>query len=160
MLLPYAKYQRASAMRVPLRVHPAGRAESTGTGRVRRRRRRRGRRRRRRAELPRQPLAREEAGREIPAVDDGEPEAARRHRVRLERLVGVERDLNARDARLSAQALDGLRRDRTPHPVRPEDRKSTRLNSSHLGISYAVFCLKKKKRTIKKHNINNKSIDR
>src|SRR5262245_8929472 len=27
---------------------------------------------------------------------------------------------------------------------RPRDRKSTRLNSSHLGISYAVFCLKKK----------------
>src|SRR5258705_9350828 len=27
------------------------------------------------------------------------------------------------------------------------DRKSTRLNSSHLGISYAVFCLKKKKRS-------------
>src|SRR5256885_13208856 len=27
----------------------------------------------------------------------------------------------------------------------PRDRKSTRLNSSHLGISYAVFCLKKKK---------------
>src|ERR1039458_7968929 len=30
---------------------------------------------------------------------------------------------------------------------RPRDRKSTRLNSSHLGISYAVFCLKKKKPT-------------
>src|SRR5437899_5362144 len=30
----------------------------------------------------------------------------------------------------------------TPIP----DRKSTRLNSSHLGISYAVFCLKKKKK--------------
>src|SRR5437899_8080716 len=30
------------------------------------------------------------------------------------------------------------------------DRKSTRLNSSHLGISYAVFCLKKKKK-YKKH---------
>src|SRR5258705_9178572 len=29
---------------------------------------------------------------------------------------------------------------------RGEDRKSTRLNSSHLGISYAVFCLKKKKK--------------
>src|SRR2546426_9247062 len=29
-------------------------------------------------------------------------------------------------------------------PERPEDRKSTRLNSSHLVISYAVFCLKKK----------------
>src|SRR5262245_62594202 len=28
------------------------------------------------------------------------------------------------------------------------DRKSTRLNSSHLGISYAVFCLKKKKKTM------------
>src|SRR5262245_63314117 len=30
---------------------------------------------------------------------------------------------------------------------RAADRKSTRLNSSHLGISYAVFCLKKKKKT-------------
>src|SRR5207249_11788494 len=32
-------------------------------------------------------------------------------------------------------------------PVTPEDRKSTRLNSSHVSISYAVFCLKKKKTT-------------
>src|SRR2546426_8549635 len=31
------------------------------------------------------------------------------------------------------------------------DRKSTRLNSSHLVISYAVFCLKKKKRTREYH---------
>src|SRR5699024_12391526 len=30
------------------------------------------------------------------------------------------------------------------------DRKSTRLNSSHVSISYAVFCLKKKKKKIKK----------
>src|SRR5258705_6846964 len=30
------------------------------------------------------------------------------------------------------------------HPAHRLDRKSTRLNSSHLGISYAVFCLKKK----------------
>src|SRR5439155_8882260 len=30
------------------------------------------------------------------------------------------------------------------------DRKSTRLNSSHVAISYAVFCLKKKKKNIKK----------
>src|SRR5207302_6990263 len=30
------------------------------------------------------------------------------------------------------------------------DRKSTRLNSSHVKISYAVFCLKKKKKKIKK----------
>src|SRR5439155_16030383 len=30
------------------------------------------------------------------------------------------------------------------------DRKSTRLNSSHVAISYAVFCLKKKKRPVRK----------
>src|SRR5690349_24158989 len=30
----------------------------------------------------------------------------------------------------------------------PRDRKSTRLNSSHVEISYAVFCLKKKKRPL------------
>src|SRR5690349_22288623 len=34
-----------------------------------------------------------------------------------------------------------------PYQVQP-DRKSTRLNSSHVEISYAVFCLKKKKRDI------------
>src|SRR5947207_15426785 len=33
-----------------------------------------------------------------------------------------------------------------------QDRKSTRLNSSHTVISYAVFCLKKKKKKKKKHN--------
>src|ERR1035438_3466251 len=41
-----------------------------------------------------------------------------------------------------------------PRPCWNTDRKSTRLNSSHLGISYAVFCLKKKKRvelSIPKH---------
>src|SRR3712207_7189927 len=32
----------------------------------------------------------------------------------------------------------------SPHADRPEDRKSTRLNSSHANISYAVFCLKNK----------------
>src|SRR5690606_40309552 len=32
-------------------------------------------------------------------------------------------------------------------PLVPADRKSTRLNSSHVKISYAVFCLKKKKNT-------------
>src|SRR3712207_7562145 len=36
---------------------------------------------------------------------------------------------------------------RDPAPVpQEEDRKSTRLNSSHANISYAVFCLKKKKK--------------
>src|SRR5688572_395503 len=38
-------------------------------------------------------------------------------------------------------------------PDLPKDRKSTRLNSSHSQISYAVFCLKKKKQ--KKHNQKN-----
>src|SRR5262245_62695412 len=35
-------------------------------------------------------------------------------------------------------------------PPCSEDRKSTRLNSSHLGISYAVFCLKKKNKSMQK----------
>src|SRR3712207_8835877 len=42
-----------------------------------------------------------------------------------------------------------VRVERRPHPALelgyPRDRKSTRLNSSHANISYAVFCLKKKK---------------
>src|SRR5690606_7928004 len=37
------------------------------------------------------------------------------------------------------------------------DRKSTRLNSSHVKISYAVFCLKKKKEYIDKHTANDSS---
>src|SRR5439155_12370795 len=41
--------------------------------------------------------------------------------------------------------------DLVPRDASPaEDRKSTRLNSSHVAISYAVFCLKKKKK-IKRH---------
>src|SRR2546426_3451945 len=38
----------------------------------------------------------------------------------------------------------GPRDQRPPASGDPRDRKSTRLNSSHLVISYAVFCLKKK----------------
>ena len=37
------------------------------------------------------------------------------------------------------------------------DRKSTRLNSSHVKISYAVFCLKKKKKKKKKDNKKKKT---
>src|SRR5262245_63348610 len=44
-----------------------------------------------------------------------------------------------------------LQRADRPADLEP-DRKSTRLNSSHLGISYAVFCLKKKKKN-RKQNI-------
>src|SRR3712207_8440218 len=49
-----------------------------------------------------------------------------------------------RDARLAATP-------RFTGSSKPVDRKSTRLNSSHANISYAVFCLKKKKQ-IHYHN--------
>src|SRR2546426_11273572 len=54
---------------------------------------------------------------------------------------GVERD----PVLISANPFE-IRR--TPFSVESSDRKSTRLNSSHLVISYAVFCLKKKKNTL------------
>src|SRR5205814_7503745 len=70
--------------------------------------------------------------------------------VRGERRLGPERALVHRfaDERVP-QIGDGLscrghRQPRSPSGRSPRrDRKSTRLNSSHLGISYAVFCLKK-----------------
>src|SRR5256885_11157091 len=44
---------------------------------------------------------------------------------------------------------------RPPHHTRTGgDRKSTRLNSSHLVISYAVFCLKKKKSTVRSSSLS------
>src|SRR5205814_2641374 len=52
--------------------------------------------------------------------------------------AGSVREDRARNRCLGA--ADQRRRDDT----QVQDRKSTRLNSSHLGISYAVFCLKKK----------------
>src|SRR5256885_1386225 len=60
--------------------------------------------------------------------------------------VGVEQ--------LLPPASPALRVKTTPHH---QDRKSTRLNSSHLVISYAVFCLKKKKKlptsTYRRHSL-------
>src|SRR5437773_3062738 len=41
---------------------------------------------------------------------------------------------------------------------RAGDRKSTRLNSSHITISYAVFCLKKKKKKTPKYILSQKQI--
>src|SRR5438067_9185342 len=49
----------------------------------------------------------------------------------------------ARPERLRA-ALEKETAPRSRSPARRQDRKSTRLNSSHVSISYAVFCLKKK----------------
>src|SRR2546427_5957436 len=48
----------------------------------------------------------------------------------------------AQDAHAQARARERMAVD---HGARQADRKSTRLNSSHSQISYAVFCLKKKK---------------
>src|SRR5438477_894323 len=50
------------------------------------------------------------------------------------------------DAVMTTPALQRLR-ERFPDSHIALDRKSTRLNSSHMSISYAVFCLKKKKLT-------------
>src|SRR3989449_5566163 len=50
------------------------------------------------------------------------------------------------DRRHSAAALVRGAGDCVPHAGGAGDRKSTRLNSSHGYISYAVFCLKKKKK--------------
>src|SRR5256885_11456610 len=46
-------------------------------------------------------------------------------------------------------------RTRASPPCESRDRKSTRLNSSHLVISYAVFCLKKKK----KHQLSDIAVE-
>src|SRR2546426_9064799 len=61
---------------------------------------------------------------------------------------GRRRSLPFPVVRTAAQGCGGVLRPETDlHPplgLVPLDRKSTRLNSSHLVISYAVFCLKKK----------------
>src|SRR5439155_22999636 len=49
---------------------------------------------------------------------------------------------------ISSEALEGILESRKHAQVFFRDRKSTRLNSSHVAISYAVFCLKKKKKSI------------
>src|SRR5262245_65176878 len=77
----------------------------------------------------------------------GERENARRLRIferelpafdSLDRVAGTE-NVEVRDGAQGGEVLDRL----VGRAVFA-DRKSTRLNSSHLGISYAVFCLKKK----------------
>src|SRR3712207_783836 len=72
----------------------------------------------------------------------GEPELLVQHRVgRAGAVVGEAHDPAGVTDEL-APAHGHARLDAHPGP---EDRKSTRLNSSHANISYAVFCLKKKK---------------
>src|SRR3712207_8096427 len=71
----------------------------------------------------------------------------------LFRSVAEDRVLHGLDSLLpSAQAYPAFSRQASScaaisgESVSPKDRKSTRLNSSHAKISYAVFCLIKKKR--------------
>src|SRR5438045_6550362 len=70
--------------------------------------------------------------------------------ARLRRLVNHDSRMRQRRALAFAAGREQERAHarRKTHADRVHgrlDRKSTRLNSSHLGISYAVFCLKKKK---------------
>src|SRR2546426_6895113 len=58
-------------------------------------------------------------------------------------------DTLAKQYGLDVGTADGARQRAEISRVVLEDRKSTRLNSSHLVISYAVFCLKKKKKRTK-----------
>src|SRR5688572_32226306 len=60
-------------------------------------------------------------------------------------VVSVERAV-VREHVEDAVVDERRRHVRTATGAAPEDRKSTRLNSSHSQISYAVFCLKKKKK--------------
>src|SRR5258708_16902864 len=55
-----------------------------------------------------------------------------------------------------AHRRGGRQRCHRRRPPDPGDRKSTRLNSSHQIISYAVFCLKKKKKQKKNRNMKQK----
>src|SRR5207302_9833174 len=73
----------------------------------------------------------------------------RRHElrpVRAEPAVARVRPRQAAGPCGRGAARQGPREDRYP---RRGDRKSTRLNSSHVKISYAVFCLKKKKNRLR-----------
>src|SRR5690349_22886305 len=69
------------------------------------------------------------------------------HEIRNERHA-ARLDVRARQPALRAgsELVDRFLVPAQAKPEQPEDRKSTRLNSSHVEISYAVFCLKKKKK--------------
>src|SRR3712207_8177505 len=71
----------------------------------------------------------------VDRVDDGERQRGQLLLLRVQPVEG---------AGSGGEGHQGEERERD----RPEDRKSTRLNSSHANISYAVFCLKKKKNKI------------
>src|SRR5690625_6686456 len=77
----------------------------------------------------------------------------RRYQPRVVDLTGNEADRAVNFRAMSSELLPGfslvgrddLLDQRHAEMAEKKDRKSTRLNSSHVAISYAVFCLKKKK---------------
>src|SRR5262245_64680332 len=78
--------------------------------------------------------------------DKGEVQKERRQRQHRDRIRPVENPVEAIEAAAEGEREHAEEGDAQPEKMqRRGDRKSIRLNSSHLGISYAVFCLKKKK---------------
>src|SRR5690242_21529207 len=75
-----------------------------------------------------------------------------------ELMFGILKQLSVRETDIIGEGVvevlsDGFGFLRSPDAnYLPGDRKSTRLNSSHMSISYAVFCLKKKKKKNTKSN--------
>src|SRR5438034_4847436 len=74
-----------------------------------------------------------------------------RDRIRLYGSAGMYMTPKKYAEEAHAIAQLGFRAYKMRPGIGPEDRKSTRLNSSHTVISYAVFCLKKKKKIQTKH---------
>src|SRR2546422_3748852 len=70
--------------------------------------------------------------------------------------------LKIQDSARAPSAARSIRSGASPRRPRvgDPDRKSTRLNSSHGYISYAVFCLKKKKKNESPYNIDTRSFTR
>src|SRR5690606_41237019 len=77
----------------------------------------------------------------VQCVDDDALQLSRIHPVPFEASPG--RGRAPRREHFAGRAVQPLR-STAIQPVTFKDRKSTRLNSSHVKISYAVFCLKKK----------------
>src|SRR5690349_23852662 len=78
----------------------------------------------------------------------GQPARLRAHHVRRDPPVAAQPSRRGPDqdrVLLGSQSRSGRQHRREARGERDLDRKSTRLNSSHVEISYAVFCLKKKK---------------
>src|SRR5699024_12403617 len=76
------------------------------------------------------------------SIDTAPPEI---YTLSLHDALPISRRVCTRSGRRIGNATKVWRRCRRR---RPPDRKSTRLNSSHVSTSYAVFCLKKKKRAL------------